>query len=468
MKRFLFLSPRHRGVKTPFLERDVFQKILVANRGEIALRIIRACKELGIQTVAVHSDVDIHSLHVQHADESICVGPAPSAQSYLNVPSILSACEISDVEALHPGYGFLAENAEFADICASSGIKFIGPSSDNIRLMGNKAEARKTMKEAGVPVIPGSAGVVETETEALETARAIGFPVMIKASSGGGGKGMRVVHSEASLGHLFAMARAEAAASFNDASVYLERYIERPRHIEVQILSDEMGDTIHLGERDCSIQRRHQKLIEESPSPSLDHALRKRIWETALRAARVVGYSNAGTVEFILDEDDQFYFMEMNTRIQVEHPVTEMLTGVDIVKEQIRVAAGEPLALKQEEIRPVGHTIECRINAEDPETFAPCPGLLETFIPCGGPNVRVDTAAYSGYRVPPYYDSLVAKVIARGRDRGEAIAVMQRALDEFVIQGIRTTIPFHKRVIRTPEFLAGGVYTTFLEKVQIW
>ncbi len=445
----------------------MFQKILIANRGEIALRIIRACKELGIESVAIHSDVDTHSLHVQHADESICVGAAPSAQSYLNVPSILSACEISDVEAVHPGYGFLAENTEFADICTSSGIKFIGPRSDHIRLMGNKAEARSTMKAAGVPVIPGSEGIVETDREALELARKIGFPVIIKATAGGGGKGMRVVHSEASLAHLFAMARAEAAAAFNNASVYIERYFEKPRHIEVQVLADEMGNMVHLGERDCSIQRRHQKLIEESPSPSLDSTLRKEIGEVALQAARAVDYTNAGTVEFILDDRGDFYFMEMNTRIQVEHPVTEMVTGVDLIKEQIRIAAGEKLSFKQSDIQFTGHSMECRINAEDSETFTPCPGLIETFILPGGPNIRVDTAAYSGYTVPPFYDSLIAKLIVKGRDRSEATAVMQRALDEFVIQGIKTTIPFHKKVMRTPEFLSGEVYTTFLEKVQI-
>ena len=445
----------------------MFQKILIANRGESAVRSIRACKELGIETVAIHSDLDVHSLHVQHADESICVGPPPSGQSYLNVPNILSACEITDVEAIHPGYGFLSENAEFADICTSSGIKFIGPSADNIRLMGNKAQARNTMKDAGVPVIPGSEGVVETEREALEIARKIGLPVIIKASAGGGGKGMRVVHSEASLPHLFAMARSEAAAAFNDASVYIERYIEKPRHIEIQILSDEMGNMVQLGERDCSIQRRHQKLIEESPSPALGQDLRKRIGETALRAAQAVGYTNAGTVEFILDDEGDFYFMEMNTRIQVEHPVTEMVTGIDLIKEQIRIAAGERLSFTQDQVHIMGHSIECRINAEDSETFTPCPGLIETFIPPGGPNVRVDTAVYSGYRVPPNYDSLLAKVIVKGRNRSEAIAIMKRALDEFVVQGIKTTIPFHKKVMRTPEFLAGDVYTTFLEKVKI-
>jgi acetyl-CoA carboxylase biotin carboxylase subunit len=445
----------------------VFKKILIANRGEIALRVIRACKELGIETVAIHSDIDVLSLHVQHADESICVGPAASVQSYLNVPSILSACEITDAEAVHPGYGFLAENAEFADICDSSGIRFIGPASGVIRLMGNKAEARKTMQEASVPVIPGSDGVVETERDAMLVAREIGFPVIVKASAGGGGKGMRVVHTEASLPHLFSVARAEAAAAFNDASVYVERYIERPRHIEVQILGDVHGNIVHLGERDCSIQRRHQKLIEESPAPALRDATRQAISEAAVRAAETVEYTSAGTVEFIVSGDGEFYFMEMNTRIQVEHPVTEMVSGIDLVKEQIRVAAGEPLGFRQEDIRFSGHSIECRINAEDSETFAPSPGLIGTFIPSGGPNVRVDTAAYSGYNVPAHYDSLLAKLIVKGRDRTEAIAVMQRALDEFVIQGIKTTIPFHRKVMRTPEFLSGNVYTTFLEKVQI-
>jgi acetyl-CoA carboxylase biotin carboxylase subunit len=448
-------------------EEGVFKKILIANRGEIALRIIRACKELGIETVAIHSDADARSLHVQHADETICVGPAPSAQSYLNVPSILSACEISDAEAIHPGYGFLAESPEFADICLSSGIKFIGPKPEKIRLMGHKSEARRTMKESGVPVIPGSDGIVESEQEARRLAREIGYPVIVKASSGGGGKGMRVVHTEASLPHLYAMARAEASAAFDDSSVYIERYIEKPKHIEVQVLADEHGHVIHLGERDCSIQRRHQKLIEESPSASIDAETRAKLGETAVNAAKAVGYTSAGTVEFILDTDGRFYFMEMNTRIQVEHPVTEMVTGVDLIKEQIRIAAGERLRIRQEEIRLFGHSIECRINAEDPETFTPSPGLIETFILPGGPNVRVDTAAYSGYRVTPYYDSLVAKLIVKGRDRAEAIAVMDRALEEFVIEGIRSTIPFHKKVLRTPEFLSGDVYTTFLEEVAI-
>ena len=445
----------------------MFQKILVANRGEIALRIIRAARELGIQTVAIHSEADGHALHVQHADESICVGPAAAAQSYLNIPAILSACEISDVEAVHPGYGFLAENTEFADICASSGIKFIGPSSDQIRWMGDKARARRTMEEAGVPVVPGSEGILADDREALRVARAIGFPVILKAASGGGGKGMRVVHNEAALPNLYAMARAEAAAAFQDGSLYLEKYIERPRHVEVQILGDPSGGLLHLGERDCSIQRRHQKLLEEAPCPVLDEALRRRICEAALAAARAVQYVSAGTVEFILDPDGRFYFMEMNTRIQVEHPVTEMVTGVDLVKEQIRIAAGEPLSLTQEEVRISGHAMECRINAEDPETFLPSPGRIETFIPPGGPNVRVDTAAYSGYVVPPYYDSLLAKVIVRGRDRAEAMAVMERALDEFVIEGIQSTVPFHQRLLRTPAFRAGEYATTFLERETV-
>jgi acetyl-CoA carboxylase biotin carboxylase subunit len=445
----------------------LFNKILIANRGEIALRIIRACKELDIQTVAIHSEVDTRSLHVQHADESICVGPGPSEQSYLNVPSILSACEITDAEAIHPGYGFLAENAEFADICHSSGIKFIGPSADNIRRLGNKSEARTTMKANNVPVIPGSEGTVEDERAALEVAREVGFPVIVKASSGGGGKGMRVIHTEASLPHLFAMARAEAAAAFNDPSVYVERYLEKPKHVEVQILGDEGGKVIHLGERDCSIQRRHQKLIEESPCPSLGDATRNKIGEAAIRAAEAVGYTSAGTVEFILDSDGAFYFMEMNTRIQVEHPVTEMVSGIDLIKEQIRIASGERLSFTQDQIILSGHSIECRINAEDSETFVPCPGLIETFILPGGPNVRIDTAAYTGYRVPPYYDSLIAKLIVKGKVRSEAIVVMQRALDEFVIEGIKTTIPFHQKILRTPEFLSGDVYTTLLEKIQI-
>ncbi len=445
----------------------MFKKILIANRGEIALRIIRACKELDIQTVAVHSEADTRSLHVQHADESICVGPAPSDQSYLNIPSILSACEITDAEAVHPGYGFLAENAEFADICTSSGIKFIGPSADNIRRMGDKSQARTTMREAGIPIIPGSDGVVEDDREALKVAREIGFPVIVKASAGGGGKGMRVVHTEASLPHLFSMAKAEAAAAFNDPSVYMERYLEKPKHVEVQILADEAGNVIHLGERDCSIQRRHQKLIEESPAPSVNAALRRKLGQAAVKAASSVGYKGAGTVEFILDSDGCFYFMEMNTRIQVEHPVTEVVFGVDLIKEQIRIAAGQKLSFTQDAVMSTGHAIECRINAEDSETFAPCPGVIQTLILPGGPNVRVDTAAYSGYMVPPYYDSLIAKLIVRGQDRTEAIAVMKRALDEFVIDGIKTTIAFHKKVLRTPEFLAGDVYTTFLEKVQL-
>ncbi|RMF86323.1 MAG: acetyl-CoA carboxylase biotin carboxylase subunit [Nitrospirae bacterium] len=445
----------------------MFKKVLIANRGEIALRLIRACRELGIATVAVYSQADATSLHIQQADESVCIGPAPAAASYLNRHALLSTAEVTDADALHPGYGFLAENAEFVEMCQSVGLTFIGPTAEHIRLMGDKARAKETMMEAGVPVVPGSDGVVESAREGLLMAREIGFPVIIKASAGGGGKGMRVVNTEAAFSSAYSAARAEAGAAFGDDRVYLERYVERPRHVEVQVLADRFGNAIHLGERDCSIQRRHQKLLEESPSPFLDEETRAAMAEAAVRAARHVGYQSAGTVEFIVDEGGAFYFMEMNTRIQVEHPVTEMVTGIDLVKEQIRIAAGLPLSVRQSEVTFHGHAIECRVNAEDPVKFTPSPGTIETFIPPGGPWTRVDTACYAGAVIPPYYDSLIAKVIVLGRDRDEAIVKMRRALGEFVVEGVKTTIPLHQRILRTAEFQRGEVYTNFLETVRL-
>lgn len=442
----------------------MFKKILIANRGEIALRIIRACKEMGIKTVVIHSDIDEVSLHVRFADESICVGPANSTASYLNIPSILSAAEITDSEAIHPGYGFLAENPNFAEVCASSGITFIGPSPESIRLAGSKAMARQTMQKAGVPVIPGSDGIISSEEQAIKIAKKIGYPVVIKASAGGGGKGMRVVYKEGELGQAFIMAQREALASFGDGEVYIERYVPEPRHVEVQIIADGRGNIIHLGERDCTIQRRHQKLIEESPSPAVEERLRRKIGEAAIKAARAVRYRNAGTVEFILDRDREFYFMEMNTRIQVEHTVTEMVTGIDIVKEQIKIAAGLSLSYRQSDIKINGHSIECRINAEDPDTFIPSPGTITAYHPPGGPGVRVDTHLYNHYTIPPTYDSLIAKVIVHGRNREEAIRKMERALDEYIIEGIKTTVPFHKKVLSDPDFRKGRFYTNFLDK----
>jgi len=443
-----------------------FKKILIANRGEIAVRVIRACKELGIRTVAVYSEADRESLHVKLADESVCVGPASTVQSYNNIPSILSAAEITDAEAIHPGYGFLSENPQFAEACLTSGITFIGPSSETIRLGGDKAKARQTMKRRGVPVVPGSDGPVVTEESALKTARKIGFPVIIKASAGGGGRGMRIIREEAELEKLFFMAQREALTAFGNGELYMEKYITEMRHIEVQIIADTKGNILHLGERDCSIQRRHQKLIEESPSPIASEKFRKKIGEYAVKAARALKYRNAGTVEFIVEPDGNIYFMEINTRLQVEHPVTEYVTGIDIVKEQIRIAAGLLLEIKQPQVKFFGHAIECRINAEDPERFIPCPGKITFLALPGGPGVRVDTAAYNGCVIPSYYDSLIAKLIVHGRNREEAIARMKRALDEFIVEGIKTTIPFHKRVLNDPDFIRGEFNTGFVEKMN--
>jgi acetyl-CoA carboxylase biotin carboxylase subunit len=441
-----------------------FRKILIANRGEIACRIIWTCKEMGIRTVAVHSDVDRDSLHVRFADESACIGPAPSAQSYLNIPAIISAAEIFNVDAIHPGYGFLAESAYFAEICEACNIKFIGPRPDVIRLMGEKVEARKAMEKAGVPIVPGSQNVLDSEEEALKVAREIGFPVIVKASSGGGGRGMRVVRSEDELGMALETASTEAAAAFKNGDVYLERFVERPRHIEIQVLADEYGECVYLGERECSIQRRHQKLLEESPSPVMTPELRQEMGEAAVAACKSIGYSSAGTVEFLLDEDKSFYFMEMNTRIQVEHPVTEMVTLTDIVRNQIRIAEGEPLGFGQDDVIMVGHAIECRINAESPDTFTPSPGLITTFNLPGGPGVRVDTYVYPGYRVPPFYDSMIAKVVVHARTRDLAIARMRRALDAMVIEGIKTTIPLHLKIMDNADFQAGNITTRFMEE----
>jgi len=443
----------------------LFRKILVANRGEIAVRIIRACRELGIKTVAVYSDIEKDSMHVRLADEAVCIGPAISAQSYLNIPGILSAAEITDAEAVHPGYGFLSENPHFAEACHTSGITFIGPSAENIRLGGDKAKARQIMKRKGVPVVPGSDGPVESEEIAIKVARKIGFPVIVKASAGGGGKGMRVVNEEKDLEQAFFLAQREALTAFGSSELYVEKYIPDMRHVEVQIMADGKGNVLHLGERDCSIQRRHQKLIEESPSPISTDKFRKKIGELGIKAAKALKYRNVGTIEFIVDSAGDVYFMEVNTRVQVEHPVTEAVTGIDIIKEQIKLAAGLPLEYRQSAIRPSGHAIECRINAEDPERFIPHPGRITFFYQPGGPGVRVDTAAFCGWVVPSQYDSLIAKLIVHGKNRGEAIQIMKRALHEFIIEGIKTTIPFHKRVFNHPDFLNGDFTTGFVEKL---
>jgi acetyl-CoA carboxylase biotin carboxylase subunit len=443
----------------------LFRKVLIANRGEIALRVIRACKELGIRTVAVYSEADRESLHVRFADEDVCIGPPPARESYLNIPRIIAAAEITGADAIHPGYGFLAENAEFSEICERSEITFIGPTPQQIRLMGDKAAARRTMKEVGVPIVPGTDAIADPD-EALAEARQIGFPVLIKAAAGGGGKGMRVAKDADDFERQFTMARNEAAAAFNDDSVYIEKYLARPRHIEFQILGDQHGRVIHLGERDCSVQRRHQKLIEEAPSPALSPELRTRMGEAAVRGAKSIDYVGAGTIEMLLNEDGSFYFMEMNTRIQVEHPVTEMTTGFDLVKEQIRAAAGLPLSIPDRAIYLRGHAIECRINAEDPaRNFAPSPGQITTFHPPGGPGVRVDTHVYAGYRVPPFYDSLLAKLIVHASTRAEAIARMRHSLTSFVVEGVHTTIPFLITVMDHPDFIAGEVDTKFLERM---
>jgi acetyl-CoA carboxylase biotin carboxylase subunit len=444
----------------------MFKKILIANRGEIALRIIRACKEMGIKTVAVFSKADADSLYVKMADESICIGPAPSNKSYLSIPSLISAAEVSDAEAIHPGYGFLAENAHFAEVCRDCEIKFIGPTPDVIRKMGDKILAKNIMKKAGVPVVPGSEGVVKDEKEAVKIAKHIGYPVIIKACAGGGGRGMRVAHNDVSLVNSFLTAKAEAEASFGNSNLYLEKYIEEPRHVEFQILGDEHGNIIHLGERDCTIQRRHQKLIEESPSPMMNPKLREEMGRAVLRGARAVGYTNAGTMEFLVDKYNRFYFMEVNTRIQVEHGVTECVMSIDLIKEQIKIACGEKISLPRKDLQFRGHAIECRINAEDPDKgFMPNPGKITTFLPPGGPGVRIDTQVYSGYTIPPYYDSMIAKLIVQGNNRSEAIARMQRALDEFIIEGVKTTIPFHKKVINNSIFIRGEVTTAFVETI---
>jgi acetyl-CoA carboxylase biotin carboxylase subunit len=442
----------------------MFKKILVANRGEIALRIISACRELNIKTVAIYSEADRDALHVRFADEDVCVGPYPSAASYLNISSIVSAAEITEADAIHPGYGFLAENAHFAEILQDCHITFIGPSPEAIRRMGDKALARRTVAAAGVPTVPGSPGTLESLDEALTYARKAGYPVILKASAGGGGKGMRVARDESELTGAFGTARAESEKAFGSAEVYLERYLDDPRHIEFQIFGDLRGNLQHLGERECSIQRRHQKLVEEAPSPALGSQVRQKMGEAAIAAARAVGYTNAGTVEFLLDEEGRFYFMEMNTRLQVEHPVTEEVTAVDIVKEQISVAAGEPLSFADRELSPRGHAIEFRINAEDPVTFAPSPGRIAAFHPPGGLGVRVDTAAYQGYVIPPHYDSLIAKLIVWGRHREEAVARGRRALDHFVVEGVKTTIPLQRRILDEPDFLAGRLSTHFMDR----
>ncbi|HDR46069.1 MAG TPA: acetyl-CoA carboxylase biotin carboxylase subunit [Geoalkalibacter subterraneus] len=443
----------------------MFNKILIANRGEIAIRVIRACKELGIKTVAVHSDVDSESLHVKLADESICIGSAPSANSYLNIKAIISAAEVTDTSAIHPGYGFLSENAEFAEICGNCGITFIGPSPQSMRLMGDKISARQTVTKEGVPILPGTTEGVKSADEAKKVAAEIGYPVIIKATAGGGGRGMKVVHSPASLPNAFATARAEAQSGFGNPDVYIEKFCERPRHVEIQIMADKHGNVIHLGERDCSIQRRHQKLIEEAPCPVLSADLRKRMGDCAVAAAEAVDYSSVGTIEFLLDQDKNFYFMEMNTRVQVEHPVTEMVTGVDIIQEQIRIAAGQPLRYKQSDIKIKGHAIECRINAEDPEKFTPCPGKIDGYHPPGGLGVRVDSGVYDQYKVLPHYDSMIGKLIVHADTREEAIRRMSRALDEYIIDGIKTTIPFHQKIMKSREFIEGDVDTGFLERV---
>jgi acetyl-CoA carboxylase biotin carboxylase subunit len=443
-----------------------FSKILIANRGEIALRIIRTCEELGIATVAVHSTVDRHALHVQLADEAVCIGEAPSSKSYLNIPNIIAAALTRSAAAIHPGYGFLAENAKFAEICADHQITFIGPSPEAMLAMGDKSTAKDTMQRVGVPTVPGSQGLVTDEQEVRAIAGRIGCPLMIKATAGGGGRGMRLVRDPDDLLQLFAAAQGEAEAAFGNAGVYLEKFIERPRHIEIQILADSYGNVVHLGERDCSIQRRHQKLLEEAPSPVLTPDLREKMGQAAVRAAQSINYVGAGTVEFLLDQSGEFYFMEMNTRIQVEHPVTEMVTGLDLIAEQIRIAQGEQLSFSQSDIQLRGHAIECRINAEDPDhNFRPHPGRISGYLPPGGNGVRMDSHVYTDYEIPPYYDSLIGKLIVWGPDRATAIRRMRRALRECAITGLPTTISFHQKVLDTPQFLKGAVYTDFVEKV---
>jgi acetyl-CoA carboxylase biotin carboxylase subunit len=443
----------------------MFRRVLIANRGEIALRVIRACHELGIETVAVYSEADRESLHVRFADDDVCIGPPPARLSYLRIPALIAAAEITGADAIHPGYGFLAENAEFAETCAASGVTFIGPTPDQIRAMGDKAMARKLAQEAEVPIVPGTPGGIEDTVEAQRLAEGIGFPVLIKAAAGGGGKGMRVAPDAESFARSFQLARNEALAAFGNAEVYIEKYLGRPRHVEIQVMGDRHGRVMPLGERDCSVQRRHQKLVEESPSPAVTPELRERMGEAAVHLAARIGYVGAGTIEFLLDEDGSFYFMEMNTRIQVEHPVTEMVTSFDLVKEQIRVAAGEHLQFELKGSGVRGHAIECRVNAEDPfRSFQPSPGRIDVYHPPGGPGVRVDTHIYAGYTVPPHYDSLLAKVVVHGNTRDEALARMRQALDSFIIEGVTTTIPFLRRVIEHPDFAAGRVDTKFLER----
>ena len=444
----------------------MFKKILIANRGEVALRVIHACRELGIQTVAVYSDADEHALHVRFADEAVCIGPERSAESYLNVPAVISAAEITGADAIHPGYGFLSESAYLAEVCEACQITFIGPDPTLIRLMGDKARARRAMKKAGLAVVPGSDGSVEDVDKAGEMAQELGLPVIIKATAGGGGRGLRVVRTAQELAGAFQTAQHEAEAGFGVRDVYIEKFVEAPRHIEVQVLADSHGAVVHLGERECSIQRRHQKLLEEAPSVVLSARQRKKLGSTVVDAAKAVQYQNAGTFEFLMDADQKFYFMEANTRLQVEHPVTEMITGIDIVKSQIRIAAGERLGFKQGDVKSRGHAIECRVNAECPDTFVPSPGVIETFSVQSGPGVRIDTYAHSGCTVSPFYDSLVAKIIAHGRDRDEAIARMRRTLDMAVIEGIKTTIPLHLAILVDPAFVKGEFDTTFMEQFQ--
>jgi acetyl-CoA carboxylase biotin carboxylase subunit len=443
----------------------MISKVLIANRGEIALRVILACKEMGLKTVAVHSEADRDSLHVRYADEDVCIGPAPSRQSYLSISSIIAAAEITGADAIHPGYGFLAENAHFAEIASECGLTFIGPTPESIRLMGDKAKARETAKNAGVPILPGSDGPVKTYGDAIDVARIIGFPVILKAAAGGGGRGMRICGAEADLQSAFETARSEAERAFGSADVYVEKYLERPRHIEIQVFGDSAGRIVHLGERECTIQRRHQKLIEESPSPAISQEMRQQMGDAAIRLCRTVNYQNAGTIEFLF-QDGQFYFMEMNTRIQVEHPVTEEVTGIDMVKEQIRVADGLPLSVPNGDFRLRGHAMEFRINAEDPVTFAPHPGRIREFNCPGGPGVRVDTAAYRDYIIPPHYDSLIAKLIVRGKNREETLARGRRALDLFIIEGVKTSIPLHRAILDDPRFIRGDFSTKFLDEFE--
>ncbi len=445
----------------------MFSRILIANRGEIALRIIRAARELGIQTVAVHSTADANSLHVKFADQSFCIGPAPSKESYLNIPALLSAAEVSGADAIHPGYGFLSENAEFAEMVAHCGLGWIGPRAEMIRMMGNKVRAKAAMKEAGLPQLPGSPGVVSDERELLKLCEKIGFPVILKAASGGGGRGMKIIREKDrdTLVQQFRTASAEALSAFGNGDMYVERYVERPRHIEIQIVADDHGNIIHLGERECSVQRRHQKMLEESPSPAVNEKLREKMGKVAVEAMKRIGYNNVGTIEFLLDERGDFYFMEMNTRIQVEHPVTEAVTGIDLLKEQIRLAAGEQLGRSQKSIQLKGHAIECRVNAEDPVTFAPSPGLITAYHAPGGLGVRVDSVAYEQYRVLPFYDSMVAKLIVTADSRPAAIMRMRRSLDEYIVEGIKTNIPFHRRLLAYEPFVQGRYDTRLVEKL---